>query len=95
MNTYEADIWRSVYHNDKFSHTNQRVQLIHALSEERAKRKIILAEEKTQCTGGNTPITVKGSHEYLYRITKTGTVTKQLFYVYSDGRTPSPVKEKR
>ena len=88
MNVYEADIWRSVYHNDKFSHTATRWQLIHALNEERAKRKITLAEEKMWESGA---LQIKVLSETIYSLRKSGTVTKQPFYVYSNGRTPRPV----
>ena len=89
MNVYEVDIWRSVYHNDKFSHTATRFQLIHALNEERAKRKITLAEEKVYTSGS---LLIRATSEVIYHIQKAGSVTKQLFYVYSNGRTPRPVK---
>ena len=88
MNVYEIDIWRSVKHNSKFSHTVSRVELIHALNEERAKKKITLAEGKTQEVG---TLTLEVSDEIIYTIKKTGTVTKQMYYVYSDGRNPRPV----
>ncbi len=87
MNVYEIEIWRQVKHNDKFSHTITRMELIHARNEERAKAKITLAQEKRQ--SGIMEIVV--SSEFIYAIRKTGTVTKQLYYEYSDGRTPSPV----
>jgi len=91
MNVYEAIIWRSVYHNETFSHTITRTQLIHALNEERAKRKIKLESERI-CKCGDIDIRV--SSETIYRLKKTGTVTIQPYYVYSDGRYPRPVKPK-
>ena len=89
MNVYELDIWRTVKHNGSYSHTATRVELIHALNEERAKKKITLAKGKTQEVG---TLTLEVSSETIYTIRKTGTVTKQMYYVYSDGRNPRPVK---
>jgi hypothetical protein len=91
MHVYEADIWTSVYHNEVFSHTNKRVQLIHALNEERARKQITLAPESIW-TAPDGKLTIRSRAEYIYHLKKTGTVTKQLFYVYSDGRQPRPVK---
>jgi len=88
MNVYEIDIWQSVYNGDAFSHTVQRTELIHALNEARARNKIKLAKEKIWESGSTQ---IKASAEFIYSIRKTGTVTKQLYYVYSDGRTPRPV----
>ena len=88
MNVYEIDIWRDVYHDGSFSHTAISYELIHALNEERAKRKITLNKEKTYTAGGNHEI--KASDEVIYSIRKTGTVTIQPYYVYSDGRQPRP-----
>ena len=88
MNVYDIDIWRSVYHNDEFSHTAIRYQLVHALNEERARRKVILAEGKTL---GPLGWGLRVSDEVIYSIRKAGTVTKQMYYVYSDGRTPRPI----
>ena len=89
MNIYEADIWRSVYHNDKFSHTVQRKQLIHAMNKQQAEKKITLEPEKLR---GEEPLIIKASPETIYRLEQTGTVTIQPYYVYSDGRSPRPVK---
>ena len=89
MNVYEADIWRSVYHNDKYSHTVQRKQLIHAMNKELAEKKITLEPEKIW---GKEPLIVKASSEIIYRLERTGTVTIQPYYVYSDDRSPRPVK---
>ena len=88
MNVYGIDIWRSVKHNGKFSHTVTRFELVHALNEERAKKKITLAKG---CTWGKEPTVVETSDEFIYAIRKSGVVTKQMYYVYSDGRTPRPV----
>ena len=90
MNTYEADIWRSVYHDEKFSHNATRRQLIHALNEERAKVKITLAAARSYNSG--PAHTIRVSSETIYSLKKTGTVTIQRYYVYSDGRPPRPVK---
>ena len=90
MNVYEVDIWRSVNHNGKFSHTVQRFEVIHALNEELAKKKITLDKAKSY---GKEPLIVDVTSEYIYRIKKAGTVTKQMFYVYSSGRNPRPVEE--
>ena len=89
MNVYEIDIWCCVSHNEKFSHNGKRMELIHALNEERAKKRITLTKEREWEVGG-TRIKVKA--EAIYSIRKTGTVTKQLYYVYSDGRNPRPVR---
>jgi len=86
MRVYEIDIWRSVYHGDKFSHTTTRLELVHALNEERAKKKITLDGEKTWGQEA------RASSETIYRIKKTGTVTIKPYYVYSDGRSPRPVR---
>ncbi len=88
MNVYEFDIWCSVRHSGKFSHTAMRFQTVHALNEERAKRKVTLAQSKTM---GTEPHLIEAAAEFIYSVRKTGTVKKQLFYVYSDGRTPRPV----
>ncbi|KKN74766.1 hypothetical protein LCGC14_0388080 [marine sediment metagenome] len=90
MNVFEVDIWRSVYHGNEFSHTTIRYELVHALNEERAKRKITLAEERTYNSGS---IGIRVTNEFIYRIKKTGTVTKQMFYVYSNGMSPRPVAQ--
>jgi len=88
MNVYVFDIWRSVKHNGGFSHTVTRREIIHALNEERAKKKITLAEAKTY-TFGETINEVSG--EFIYRIEKEGTVIIKPYYVYSSGRTPRTV----
>ncbi len=90
MNVYEVDIWYQVRHNDKFSHTVTRTKLIHALNEERAKKKITLKPSVTRETG---TLKIEASPEFIYSIRKTGTVTKQMYYEYSDGRNPRPVRE--
>ena len=87
MNVYEVDIWRSVTHNGKFSHNATRQQLVHALNEERARGKVLLAKAKDWESG----MKIEASEEVIYSIKKTGTVTKQMFYVYSDGRSPRPI----
>ncbi len=89
MNVFEAHIWRGVYHSGKFSHNATRVQLIHAMNVEQAKSKIHLAPESVM---GKEPYEVKASAETIYEIRKTGTVTIKTYYVYSDGRSPRPVK---
>ena len=83
MNVYEIDIWCQVRHNDKFSHTVTRTELIHALSEERAKKKITLKPSVTREIG---TLKIEASTEFIYAIRKAGTVTKQMYYEYSDGR---------
>ncbi len=88
MNAYEIRIWKSVKHNDKFSHYLERKQLIHARNETQAKNKIAL-EKGNAHNLDNLIITV--SEEYIYSTTKIGTVVIRPFYVYSDGRTPRPV----
>jgi len=87
MNVYEADIWCQVKRGGVFSHTVVRRQSIHALNEERARKKITL---KKGYVRDNPPLEV--TDEFIYRIKETGTVTKQMCYVYSDGRSPRPVK---
>ena len=89
MNVYEVDIWRSVYHSGEFSHNATRIILVHALNEERAIRKIELDKGKTM---GQEPHIIKASDETIYSIKRTGTVTKQVYYEYSDGRNPIRVK---
>jgi len=89
MNVYEVDIWCSVKHSGEFSHTSLRHQLVHALNEERAKKRVTLALARTM---GSEPHLIEASAEFIYCIRKTGTVTKQMYYVYSDGRPSRPVK---
>jgi len=89
MNVYEIDIWRAVYHGekgDKFITNNQRQVVVHALNEERAKRKITLAPAEDKSPRYRTEA------EFIYRIKRTGTVTIKPYYEYSDGRSPRPVK---
>lgn len=88
MNVYEIEIWRGVRRSGEFSHNARRSELVHALNEERARKKITLAEGKVM---GQEPNLVEMSAETIYSVTKTGTVTKQMFYVYSDGRNPRQV----
>jgi hypothetical protein len=88
MNVYRIDIWRSVNHGETFSHNVQRVEIVHALNKDKALKKIKLAPEKVWHSGS---LEIKASSETIYSIEKTGTVTIQPFYVYSDGRTPRPV----
>ena len=90
MNVYDIDIWCSVRHSGVFSHTATRYQMVHALNEERAKKKVELSPARTM---GKKPHLVEASAEVIYSIRKSGIVTKQMFYVYSDGRTPRPVKD--
>ena len=90
MNTYEFDIWYQVDHNGKFSHTVTRSELIHALNEEMAKKKIILQPSSTW-NAGNGTLKIEATAEFIYATRRTGTVTKQVYYVYSDGRRPRPV----
>ena len=92
MNVYELAIWRSVKHDGVFSHNGTRLEVIHALNEERARKKITLAPEKKYGTGGQHTIEVSG--EFVYSVRRTGTVRKQVFYVYSDGRSPRPIGDK-
>ena len=92
MNTYEFDIWYQVTHNGKFSHTVIRTHLVHALKEERARKKVTLQKGKTW---GEIGIEIVSGDEFIYRVRKTGTVKKQMYYVYSDGRNPRPVKGER
>jgi len=88
MNVYEFDIWTQVKHNGEFSHTVMRVDVVHALNEERARKKITLHKGKVWKDGG---LEISSSDEFVYGVTKTGTVTIRPYYVYSDGRTPRPV----
>lgn len=90
MNTYEASIWRSVYHSGRFSHTAIREQLIHALNEKLAIKKITLQPIKTW---GKEPHIIEAKEERIYSLRKTGTVVIKPFYVYSDGRRPVPIKK--
>ena len=89
MNVYEIDIWHAVYHGDKgdkFITNNKRQVVVHALNEERAKKKITLAPAIDKLPHYRT------SEEFIYRIKSTGTVTIKPYYEYSDGRSPKPVK---
>ena len=88
MNVFEIDIWCRVQHNGEFSHTVTRIELIHALNEERARQKITLKKGGTRNSNG---LTVDWSDEFIYMVRKAGTVTKQLYYEYSDGRHPRRV----
>ena len=88
MNVYEFDIWKQVKRDGEFSHTVIRKELVHALNLERAKKKITLAKEDTFKSGQCEYVV---SSEFIYHTEKTGTVTKQMYYVYSDGRSPRPV----
>jgi len=88
MNVYDIDIWRSVKHSGVFSHNATRLVTVHALNEEMARKKITLAEGKTM---GSEPHLVEASSETIYSIRKAGTVTKQMYYVYSNGRAARPV----
>jgi len=87
MNVYEVDIWRSVRHNGNFSHNAIRYALVHALNEERAKKKIKLDKARTW----GDKIQIEASDEFIYGIRKTGTVKIKPYYEYSDGRRPRPV----
>jgi len=91
MNVYEIRIWRTIKHGGEFSHTATRLEIVHALNEERALKKITLASARHWYEEFRL---VEASEEYVYSINRTGTVTIQPFYVYSDGRTPQPVKAK-
>lgn len=88
MNAFEIDIWSQVKHNGKFSHTITRVELIHARNEREAKGKVKLIEGETYVTG---ELEIEASAEFIYSCRKTGTVRKQLYYEYSDGRSPIKV----
>ncbi len=88
MNVFEFDIWKQVLHNGKFTHTIPRMQLVHAMSKESAREKLSLAKGSTQMVG-NTEIKV--SNEFVYGVRRTGTVTRQMYYEYSDGRQPIPI----
>ncbi len=89
MNVYEVYIWRSVKRSGEFSHNAERVALVHARNEAEAKGKVELEPPKVY---GESLGFVEISGEFIYSVTKTGTVTKQLMYVYSDGRSPRPTK---
>ena len=89
MNVYEIDIWYQVTRNGNFSHTVRRMELVHALNEDRAEKKITLKKGGSHESNGNT---TSWGDEFIYSISKTGTVTKQLYYEYSDGRSPRRVK---
>ncbi len=88
MNVYEVEIWCSVWHNCEFSHNVARTDVIHALNEERALKKVTLVEGKVQYVD---TLELRTSNEFIYNVKKTGTVTKRLYYEYSDGRIPRPV----
>ena len=65
-----------------------RVELIHARNEQEAKGKIELTVGKTYVTGN---LKIEASAEFIYSCKKIGTVKKQLYYEYSDGRRPIKV----
>lgn len=88
MNAFELDIWKQVKHNGKFSHTVTRMRLIHARNEREARGKVKLAEGETSLTG---TLEIEVSAEFIYSCRKIGTVRKQLYYKYSDGRRPIQV----
>ncbi|KKM76441.1 hypothetical protein LCGC14_1380020 [marine sediment metagenome] len=88
MNVYELNIWYQVAHNGKFSHTVQRTEVIHALNEERALGKIVLAGKRSHVAG---TLTIDVTAEFIYESRRTGTVVKKMYYEYSDGRNPRPV----
>ena len=91
MNAYGVEIWKGVRHNDKFSHNINRFEIIHARNEVEAKNKITLAQGYIQ----NIPaLQIEVSGEFIYSIKKMGTVKIEKFYVYSDGRTPRPVRKR-
>ena len=71
MNAYVIEIWRSVKHNDKFSHTINRFEIIHSRNEAEAKNKITLAQGYIQ----NLPaLQIEVSSEFIYSAKKIGTV---------------------
>ena len=89
MNVYEITLFQGVYHGEKgdiFITNNQRELVIHALNEERAKKKITLKSGEDKSPHYRT------TPEVIYSIKRTGTVTIQPYYVYSDGRSPRPIK---
>lgn len=88
MNAYEVDIWCGVKRDGQWSHNVTRRELVHALNESKARQKITLAPAKTVHAACET---IEVSAEFVYSIRKTGTVTIQRMYVYSDGRSPRPV----
>ena len=85
MNAFEIELWVGVRHNGKFSHNVIRTELIHARNEQEARGKIMLKGGTTYVTG---TLKIEASTEYLYSCKKIGTVRKQLYYEYSDGRRP-------
>ena len=81
MNAFRISVWRSVSHNGKFVTNNQRVIIIHAMSEEKAKSKIKLKEATENHLRG---LEIKTSKEVIYSCEKIGTVEIHPFYVYSN-----------
>ncbi len=88
MNVFEIDKWVQVCHNGKYSHTVTRTELIHARNEQEAKGKVKLKESKTWVSAA---LEIQVSAEFIYACRKVGTVRKQLYYEYSDGRRPIKV----
>lgn len=84
-----ASNWRSLKHNGQFVTNLQRVALIHARNEMEAKSKIKLTEAKTQQLSN---LLIETSNEFIYSVTKIGTVTIEKFYVYSGDRSPILVR---
>ena len=89
MNAYRISVWKSVTHNGEFSHNLAREELIHARNAAEAEGKIILAPAALHGMHG---LSIGVSSEIIYSTEKIGTVTKQLFYVYSGGSTPRPCR---
>ena len=85
MNAYEIVVWRSVKHNNGFSHNDGRVVLVHARNEEEAKKKVVL---RVGCVIRLIDLIIDVSAEFIYSTRKIGTVRIERFYVYSDGRSP-------
>jgi hypothetical protein len=89
MNAYEIDVWRGIKHNGEFVINDSRKVMIHARNQIEAINKVKLAETKTNKLDG---LLIEVSAEFIYRITKIGTVKIEKFYVYSHGKSPTSVE---
>lgn len=82
MNAYRFDIWASVYHNGKFSHTITRKMVVHAQNKMKAEERLVLKPMAKHDCGGTS---IEVSQEFIYNRQLIGQVTVRPHYHYSDG----------
>jgi len=82
MNAYKFDIWASVYHNGKFSHTITRQMIVHAQNRMKAEARLILKPMSKQDSSG---FLIEISQEFIYDGRLIGQVTVRPHYHYSNG----------